>query len=139
MLRRRALPFTSIASQVAPGCAGNSIPHRRLLRVVSAGANGSAPPDDVASAQNDADLLPTKPETQYTHILDTPPSASRVFAFTGYPHTFTVEKSKWIIGPPTSLNPGVIDYYLTMINSSDGQEGRLRLYRSIQTFSRPMS
>ena len=44
-----------------------------------------------------------------------------MFAFTGYPHAFTVEKSKWIIGPPASLNPGVIDYYLTMIDSSDGQ------------------
>ena len=112
--------------QVAPGCAGNSMPHRRLLRVVSAGANGGPPPYataspygaakiDIASAQNDADLLPRELETLYTHILDTPPSVRRVFAFTGYPHTFTVEKSKWIIGPPTSLNPGVIDYYLTMI------------------------
>jgi FtsP/CotA-like multicopper oxidase with cupredoxin domain len=118
--------------QVAPGCAGNTQPHRRLLRVVSAGANGSpaqsataspygAAKDDVASAQNDADLLPTEPETQYTHILDTPPSVRRVFAFTEYPHTFTVEKSKWIIGPPKNPNPAIIDFYLTMIDSSDGQ------------------
>jgi FtsP/CotA-like multicopper oxidase with cupredoxin domain len=118
--------------QVAPGCAGNSMPHRRLLRVVSGGANVSpaqyataaadgAAENDVAAAQNDADLLPTEPETQYTHILDTPPSVRRVFAFTEYAHTFTIEKSKWIIGPPKNPNPNIIDYYLTMIESSDGQ------------------
>jgi FtsP/CotA-like multicopper oxidase with cupredoxin domain len=97
--------------QVTPGCAGNELPHRRLLRAVSAGANSSPAPyatasaygvakDDVASAQNDADLLPTEPETQYTHILDTPPSVRRVFAFTEYSHAVTVKKSQWIIGPP---------------------------------------
>ncbi len=120
--------------QVAPGCAGNTQPHRRLLRVVSTKAKGGAAQDatasasadgaakiDIASAQNDADLLPREMETQYTHILDAPPSVRRVFAFTEYPHTFTVKKSKWIIGPPTNPNPAIIDFYLTMIDSSDDQ------------------
>jgi FtsP/CotA-like multicopper oxidase with cupredoxin domain len=114
--------------QVTPGCAGNELPHRRLLRAVSAGTNGIPTPapygvakDDIASAENDADLLPTEPETQYTHILDTPPSVRRTFAFTEYSHAFTVQKSQWIIGPPKNPNQNVIDFYLTMIDSSDGQ------------------
>lgn len=121
------------SQRVIPGCAGNDTPDRRLLRVVSAKASDAAAQaatvsaagaaqDGIASAENDADLVPRGLATQYTHMLDTPPSVRRVFAFAEYPHTFTVQTSKWVHDrSPPNPSVNVRDFYLTMIQSSDGQ------------------
>jgi FtsP/CotA-like multicopper oxidase with cupredoxin domain len=103
--------------QVTPGCAADGVPARRLLRAVSSGE------PTVSSATTDADIQPQGQETELTHMLDMPPSVTRVFAFTEYPRSFTVAQSDWIIGPPADgqFNPNATDFYLTMIESSDGQ------------------
>jgi FtsP/CotA-like multicopper oxidase with cupredoxin domain len=98
---------------VAPGCAGDGIPARRLLRVVSAGQPVSAPVPDAA-------LAPTDPDMYWTHILDSVPSVQRVFAFTEYPHSFTAAQSTWVgqAPQPGQFNPGATDFYLTQIDSN---------------------
>ncbi|QJP13552.1 multicopper oxidase domain-containing protein [Starkeya sp. ORNL1] len=105
-------------TQVTPGCAADGIPARRLLRVVSTGApaSTSAPPDAAA-------LLPATQDPTYAHMLDVEPAVKRVFAFMEYPRGFTVSKSQWIVGPPGKgqFNPNSTDFFLTMIQSTDGQ------------------
>ena len=64
--------------QVTPGCAADGVPARRLLRAVSSGE------PTVSSATTDADIQPQGQETELTHMLDMPPSVTRVFAFTEY-------------------------------------------------------
>jgi FtsP/CotA-like multicopper oxidase with cupredoxin domain len=105
--------------QVSPGCAGDGTPARRLLRVVSSGQGRSGE----TAAQNDDDIQPQGRETRFTHMLDAPPSVRRVFAFTEYPRSFTVDQSSWIIGPPgpDQFDPNATDFYLTMTSSSDGE------------------
>jgi len=105
--------------QVTPGCAGDGAPARRLLRVVSSGQERSGE----TAAQNDDDIQPQGRETRFTHMLDAPPSVRRVFAFTEYPRSFTVDQSSWIIGPPgpDQFDPDATDFYLTMTSSSDGE------------------
>jgi FtsP/CotA-like multicopper oxidase with cupredoxin domain len=105
--------------QVTPGCAGDGTPARRLLRVVSSGQGRSGE----TAAQNDDDIQPQGRETRFTHMLDAPPSVRRVFAFTEYPRSFTVDQSSWIIGPPgpDQFDPNATDFYLTMTSSSDGE------------------
>lgn len=113
------------------------MPARRLLRAVSTGATDGAPAQDDSASEDDDDLLSPVPETQFTHILDQTPIVRRVFAFTEYPHPFTVSKTRWIIGPPPNPNAARTDFYLTMISSSDGQLGRLPSSPSVLTFLRP--
>ncbi len=108
------------SQQVIPGCTGDSMPERRLLRVVSTQAKDGS---TVASAapKNDEDILAKGVETQYVHMLDTAPDVRRVFAFTEYSHPFTVSKSIWIKGPPANPRANIADFYLTQTRASDGQ------------------
>jgi len=105
--------------QVNGGCAGDGMPARRLLRAVATGEPrpGAPPPS------NDADLLPSKSDTGDTHLLDGEPAVKRVLAFTEYPRSFTVAKSKWIVGPPRhgQYSPDDTDFFVTLIKSSDGE------------------
>jgi FtsP/CotA-like multicopper oxidase with cupredoxin domain len=109
--------------QVTPGCAGDGVPPRRLLRVVSA-VQGAA-----AATSDDADIQPRGRETQFTHLLDQAPDVSRAFAFTEYPRGFTVGKSTWVVGPPPEgdFDPNATDFYVTMIRSSDGEGVPVRI------------
>jgi FtsP/CotA-like multicopper oxidase with cupredoxin domain len=107
------------SQEVKPGCAGDGVPARRLLRVVSTGKAGSA---DTAVTGDD-DIQPQGRETQFTNMLAAAPAVRRVFAFTEFPRDFTVKKSRWVIGPPPpgDFDPTATDFYLTMIESSDGE------------------
>jgi FtsP/CotA-like multicopper oxidase with cupredoxin domain len=101
------------SQQVTPGCAGDAIPARRLLRVVSTGV-GAFPSDD-------GDILFEAQD--FTRKPQPAPEVHRVMAFTEFPRQFTVEKSGWS-GPrpgPADFDPNATDFFLTMIQSSDGQ------------------
>jgi FtsP/CotA-like multicopper oxidase with cupredoxin domain len=105
--------------QVTGGCAGDGMPARRLLRAVSTGE----PKPGAPAPSTDDDLLPSKPDTTDTHLLDSEPAVKRVIAFTEYPRSFTVSKSKWIVGPPGphQYDPNETDFLATMTKSSDGE------------------
>jgi FtsP/CotA-like multicopper oxidase with cupredoxin domain len=101
------------SQQVTPGCAGDAIPARRLLRVVSTGT-GVAPLDD-------SDILFDGQD--FTRKTQPAPEVHRVMAFTEFPRQFTVEKSNWV-GPrpgPNDFDALATDFFLTVIQSSDGQ------------------
>ena len=110
--------------QVLPGCAGDGAPARRLLRVTSSGEAAADAPET-----GDEDIEPRGRETKYTQILSRAPDVRRVFAFTEYPRSFTVDKSRWLIGPPADgqYDPLATDFYLTMTRSSDGQAAPVRI------------
>jgi FtsP/CotA-like multicopper oxidase with cupredoxin domain len=105
--------------RVAGGCAGDGMPARRLLRAVAAGE----PKPSAAFPATDEDLLPSKPDTTNTHLLDSEPAVRRTLALTEYPRSFTVSKSKWVVGPPgpKQFNSDETDFFMTMIKSSDGE------------------
>ena len=113
------------SAQVLPGCSGDGAPARRLLRAVAAGGDPAAR----AAAAGDDDIQPQELETKYTQLRTRAPDVRRVFAFTEYPRSFTVDRSKWLVGPPADgqFDPLATDFYVTMTKSSDGQAAPVQI------------